>query len=128
MDGASFDRLSRIVHRLRHQATRRQALRTLAVGGLAGLVTRLGTEDANAACTRPGRRCSGGRECCQGLTCRNGRCRAQRWRRGWRGLRKEDVPAGLVLLQRQRLRPVHRSRLPHLLSFQHLREGRGLLR
>jgi hypothetical protein len=64
MDGASFDRLSRTVHRLRHQATRRQALRTLAVGGLAGLVTRLGTEDANAACTERRRRCSRDGECC----------------------------------------------------------------
>ena len=114
MDGASFDRLSRTVHRLRHHATRRQALRTLAVGGLAGLLTRLGTEDAGAACTQRRRRCSRNRECCgypnrdivcdplpracdrsgdrccgrssasctshcdccQGLTCSGGRCRA----------------------------------------------------
>jgi hypothetical protein len=74
MDGASFDQLSRIVHQLGHNATRRQALRTLAGGGLAGLFTRLGTGDAWAACARPGGRCSGGRKCCQGLTCRGGRC------------------------------------------------------
>jgi hypothetical protein len=77
MDGASFDRLSRIVHRLGHSATRRQTLRTLAGGGLAGLFTRLGTGDARAACARPGRPCSGGRECCQGFRCRNGRCRVR---------------------------------------------------
>jgi hypothetical protein len=64
MDGASFDRLSRIVHRLRHQATRRQALRTLAVGGFAGLLTRLGTEGARAACTQRRHRCSRDGECC----------------------------------------------------------------
>jgi hypothetical protein len=75
MDGASFDRLTRTVHRLRHQATRRQALRILAVGGLAGLLTRLETDDAKAACTRLLRPCSRRGECCRGLTCRRGRCR-----------------------------------------------------
>jgi hypothetical protein len=64
MDGASFDRLSRIVHRIRHHATRRQALRTLAGGGLAGLLTRLGSEDAGAACTQRRRQCSRNRDCC----------------------------------------------------------------
>ena len=64
MDGASFDRLSRTVHRLRHHATRRQALRTLAAGGLAGLLTRLETDDAGAACTQRRRRCSRNGECC----------------------------------------------------------------
>jgi hypothetical protein len=64
MDGASFDQLSRIVHRLHHHATRRQALRTFAAGGLAGLLTRLGTEEAGAACTQRRRRCSRNRDCC----------------------------------------------------------------
>jgi hypothetical protein len=64
MDGASFDQLSRVVHRLRHHATRRQALRTLAVGGLAGLLTHLGTEEAGAACTQRRRQCSRNRDCC----------------------------------------------------------------
>jgi hypothetical protein len=64
MDGASFDRLSRIVHRLGHHAPRRQALHALAVGGFAGLLTRLGTEDAGAACTARRHRCSHDRECC----------------------------------------------------------------
>ena len=64
MDGASFDRLTRTVHRLRHHATRRQALRTLAVGGLAGLLTRLETDDAGAACTARRHRCSRKGECC----------------------------------------------------------------
>ena len=64
MDGASFDRLSRTVHRLGDHATRRQALRTFAVGGLAGLLTRLGTEDARAACTKRRKRCSQNGECC----------------------------------------------------------------
>ena len=75
MDGASFDRLSRIVYRLGHRTTRRQALRTLGVGGLAGLLTRLGTDDARAACTRFWGRCSRDRECCQRMRCRKGRCR-----------------------------------------------------
>jgi hypothetical protein len=74
MDGASFDRLSRIVHRLRHHTTRREALRTLAVGGLAGLLTRLETEDARAACKRLWGHCSRDGECCQRLRCRGGRC------------------------------------------------------
>jgi hypothetical protein len=64
MDGASFDRLSRIVHRLRHHTTRRQALRTLAVGGVAGLLARLEAEDARAACTARRHRCSRDGECC----------------------------------------------------------------
>ena len=52
----------------------------------------------------------------------------KRWRRGrWR-LRGDDVPQRFVLLQGQRLRPMHRPRPPHLLPFQHLRAGRGLLR
>jgi hypothetical protein len=74
MDGASFDRLSRIVHRLNHQETRRGALRTLAVGGLAALLNRLETEDAKAACKRLWGRCSRDGECCQRLRCRGGRC------------------------------------------------------
>ena len=64
MDGASFDRLSRIVHRLRHHATRRQALRTLAAGGLASLLTRLGRGEIGAACTQRRRRCTRNRDCC----------------------------------------------------------------
>jgi hypothetical protein len=74
MDGASFDRLSRIVHRLSHQETRRGALRTLAVGGLAALFTRLETDDAKATCKSFWRRCSREGECCRRLRCRNGRC------------------------------------------------------
>jgi hypothetical protein len=74
MDGASFDRLSRIVHRLSHQQTRREALRTLAVGGLAALLTRLETDDAKAACKWYWGRCSRDGECCRRLQCRNGRC------------------------------------------------------
>src|SRR5215213_403927 len=64
MDGASFDRLSRVVHRLRHPGTRRQAVRTLAVGGLAGLLARFGSEDAGAACTQRRQRCSRNGDCC----------------------------------------------------------------
>ena len=74
MDGASFDRLSRIVHRLSHQETRREALRTLAVGGLAALLTHLETDDAQAACKQLWRRCSRDGECCRRLRCRRGRC------------------------------------------------------
>ncbi len=77
MDGASLDRLSRIVHHLGHHATRRKALRSLAGGGLAGFLARLGTEDARGACTRLRRPCSRPGECCPGLTCRNGRCRVR---------------------------------------------------
>jgi hypothetical protein len=75
MDGASFDRLSRIVYRLGHHTTRREALRTLAVGGVAGLLTRLEIDDAKAACTRFWGRCSRDGECCQRMRCRRGRCR-----------------------------------------------------
>ena len=75
MDGASFDRLSRIVHRLSHRTTRRQALRALAVGGVAGLLTRLETDDARAGCKRYWHRCSRDGECCGRFQCRNGRCR-----------------------------------------------------
>jgi hypothetical protein len=74
MDGASFDRLTRIAHRLSHHTTRRQALRALAVGGVAGLLTRLETDDAKAACKRLWRRCSRDGECCRKLRCRRGRC------------------------------------------------------
>ena len=74
MDGASFDRLSRIVHRLSRHSTRRQALRTLAVGGVGGLLTRLETDDAKAACRRLWGRCSRDGECCRRLRCRSGRC------------------------------------------------------
>jgi hypothetical protein len=75
MDRASFDRLTRTIHRLRHQTTRRQALRILAVGGLAGLLTRLETDEAKAACTRFWGRCSRDGECCRRMRCRRGRCR-----------------------------------------------------
>lgn len=75
MDGASFDRLSRIVHRLRHHTTRREALRILAVGGVAGLLTRLETDDVAARCKRLWGRCSRDGECCRRLRCRQGRCR-----------------------------------------------------
>jgi hypothetical protein len=64
MDGASFDRLTRVVHRLRRHATRRQALRALTFGGAAGLLTRLGAEEAQAACTERRRQCSRNGECC----------------------------------------------------------------
>ena len=64
MDGASFDRLSRVVYHLRYPATRRRALRTLAIGGVAGLLARFGTEEARAACTERRRRCSRNGECC----------------------------------------------------------------
>lgn len=64
MDGASFDRLSRVVYHLRYPATRRRALRTLAIGGVAGLLTRFATEEARAACTERRRRCSRNGECC----------------------------------------------------------------
>lgn len=64
MEDAAFDRLSMVVHRLRDQATRREALRTLAAGSIAGLLARLGAEDASAACVRRRKRCSRDRECC----------------------------------------------------------------
>ncbi|MCD6056961.1 MAG: hypothetical protein K0Q89_491 [Thermomicrobiales bacterium] len=78
MDGASFDRLSRTVHRLRHHTTRREALRIVAVGGLAGLLTRLEADDVAARCKRLGRRCKRSRECCKRLRCRRRRCRPRR--------------------------------------------------
>ena len=75
MDGASFDRLSRTVHRLHDHTTRRQALSALAAGGLTALLTRLEIDETRAACTRFWGRCSRDGECCQKMRCRNGRCR-----------------------------------------------------
>ena len=49
MDGASFDRLSLLVHRLGDRATRRHALRTLAVSGITAALTQLRTQGAAAA-------------------------------------------------------------------------------
>lgn len=64
MDGAAFDRLSVVVHRLRDAATRRQALRMLAAGGIAGLLAHFGAGAAGAACVERRRSCSRDRDCC----------------------------------------------------------------
>ena len=64
MDGEAFDRLSMVVHRLRDQATRREAVRTLAAGGIAGLLAGLAAKDASAACVSRRQRCARDRECC----------------------------------------------------------------
>ena len=64
MDGETFDRLSVAVHRLRDGATRRQALRAVAAGGTAGLLTRLRAGEAEAACVGRRDRCSRGGQFC----------------------------------------------------------------
>lgn len=93
MDGESFDRLSVVIHRLRDQATRRNALRLL-LGGSVAAVAGLTTEDADARrrkkhknkhrnrhknrnrrknCRVGAIRCRRSRDCCFGK-CRNGFC------------------------------------------------------
>ena len=64
MDGDAFDRLSVAVHRLRDGATRRQAFRAVAAGGIAGLLTRLRADEAEASCVGRRERCSRGGQCC----------------------------------------------------------------
>lgn len=92
MDGEAFDRLSVAVHRLREQATRRNALRLLA-GGAAVAATGLSIDDTNAKRRKKnknknkkrkkcrnnnwwngwGGRCRKNKDCCYGK-CRNGIC------------------------------------------------------
>ena len=79
MDGSSFDKLSVNVHRLREQASRRNALRLLAGGAVAavgGIVA--GHSDSEAKRKKNcrsgyGGRCNSNKDCCNGK-CRNGRC------------------------------------------------------
>jgi hypothetical protein len=83
MDGSSFDKLSVSVHRLREQASRRNALRLL-LGGAAAVSGILASQPESEAkkkkkkrrkrCrTGYGGRCKSNRDCCNGK-CRNGIC------------------------------------------------------
>jgi hypothetical protein len=79
MDGASFDRLSRVVLGLRDRASRRGALR-LVLGGSLAAAAGLLAEDADARrrnrnrnCRGYGGFCNGPRDCCSG-SCINNRC------------------------------------------------------
>lgn len=79
MDGEAFDRLTMAVHRLRDQATRRNALRLL-FGGAAVAAVGLPAEDAEARrkkrrrkknkrrkkCVNYGARCNNNKHCCDG--------------------------------------------------------------
>jgi hypothetical protein len=85
MDGSSFDKLSVSIHRLREQASRRNALRLLAGGTVAAVAGAIATEtDAKKKkkhkkhkkknCRNGfGGRCNSNRDCCNGR-CRNGFC------------------------------------------------------
>lgn len=88
MDGSSFDKLSVTVHRLRGQASRRNALRLLAGGAVAAVGGAIATEtDAKKKKNKNkynkkykkcrnnfyGGFCNGNKDCCNGK-CRNGVC------------------------------------------------------
>jgi hypothetical protein len=92
MDGSSFDKLSVAVHRLREQASRRNALRLLAGGAVAAVGGAIATEtDAKKKKNKNknknkynkkykkcrnnfyGGFCNGNKDCCNGK-CRNGVC------------------------------------------------------
>jgi hypothetical protein len=111
MDGASFDRLSVIVHRLRDQSTRRGALRLLLGGSLATAGTLVGAETEakkkkkHKNCRGYGGRCNGNKNCCNGR-CINGfcfprgggggggggkNCGGQRCPNGWRCCRQSGI-------------------------------------
>jgi hypothetical protein len=77
MDDHRFDALTRA---LSGTTPRRQALRLLGGGALAGLLTRLGANDAAAGCGKVGDKCERSGDCCTGARCKNGRCRCKR---GW---------------------------------------------
>jgi hypothetical protein len=79
MDGNSFDRLSVVVHRLRDQATRRNALRLLFGGSIAAAMGTFAVDGADARkrhkkkhknkhkkCRGVGGRCGGNHDCCSG--------------------------------------------------------------
>ncbi|MCA9880377.1 MAG: hypothetical protein KC442_21425 [Thermomicrobiales bacterium] len=84
MDGSSFDRLSVSVHRLRGQATRRNALRLLAGGSAAALASAV-VPDADAKKKHKNKKykkcrnrsyggsCRNNKDCCNGK-CRYGIC------------------------------------------------------
>jgi hypothetical protein len=86
MDGSSFDKLSVSVHRLREQASRRNALRLLAGGTVAAVGGAIATEtDAKKKHKNKNKKykkcrnnfyggfCNGNKDCCNGK-CRNGIC------------------------------------------------------
>ena len=81
MDGSSFDKLSVSVHRLREQASRRNALRLL-FGGAAAAIGGATASDSDAKKKKRKRKncrsgyggpCNSNKDCCNGK-CRNGRC------------------------------------------------------
>lgn len=83
MDGSSFDKLSVTVHRLREQATRRNALRLL-LGGTAAAVGGVIASQSESEAKKKnkkkkncrsgyGGQCNSNKDCCNG-NCRNGRC------------------------------------------------------
>ena len=72
MDSADFDCISRA---LTKSASRRSAMRILAGGAMAAALTRLGFEEAGAACRLVGQSCEGNRDCCQNSQCSRGKRR-----------------------------------------------------
>jgi hypothetical protein len=68
MDGRQFDELSQAL-----AGSRRAALR-LMLGGVAGALLPLRTDDAAAGCVKLGKRCGGGAKCCGGARCKQRTC------------------------------------------------------
>lgn len=79
MESQRFDAFARTVA---DGFPRRGVLRLLAGGALGGLLTRLGLEEAAAACANVGQRCQfndgSRRNCCDGAYCHQNRCRCRR--------------------------------------------------
>lgn len=72
MDGRRFDALARSF--AAESASRRTAFRALAGAAVGGLLTRLGEEDAAAACRPAGKKCKRGAQCCTRSCTRRGTC------------------------------------------------------
>jgi hypothetical protein len=77
MDAGRFDRWTKA---LVAGCSRRVALRAVTSGAAAAGLTRLGWEEAAAACKQPGKPCDKAKDCCHKL-CKRGKCRCKQLRR-----------------------------------------------
>lgn len=75
MDGERFDQ---IVRTLGRGLPRRVAIKAVAGGALAAVLTRIGANEAAAACVPAGKRCERGDRCCAGASCKGGKCACDR--------------------------------------------------
>ena len=72
MDSYRFDDLTRT---LATTTTRRGFLKTLAGGAAGALLATFGVGEAAAKdCKKAGQKCDGKKNCCNGLSCKNGTC------------------------------------------------------